>query len=593
MNNKTSRPIRRTAIIVTSVMLLVIVSLVGCQKKRTNSSGSMEVMTQTKKDTSVNLRQALELLERLDEYETASAQERILFNMRYWLKDQPLPDWIADPMANRLPKEYQPLTDPTILTQMELEPFDIQMIQEAHWLRSIGRSILIKHVVPPDLAATIQASSTNLDAETATDVESACRLFDWVVRHIQTDTPDRYPSELNLFVWEVLLRGHGTVDEKGRTFLLLARQMGLQVVMLGIDRSEGTADPEAWLPALILNDQLFLFDMHLGVPLPHAANDPSIVTWQELRQDRSILENLSVGETAYRLKAADLDHVVAMIDATPAYLSQRMKTIELAMTGDSRLVLSTQPTPIARNLQQNHPGLQRMEIWTFPYRAFLQRSNLDFQSETFAMLTNEQSLFGYDRSFELQDGFSTQSVRKSREEAALEAMGEKKIDEKTRTKNRVSLIQGRLLQFRGEYERENDKRGARVHYLGCRMPQSEIDAFAQHARAANQPANRIQYIVDSFVRTKENATYWLGLMNFDEGDFTIAAEYFQKRVLDGFPNGFWNAGATYNLARTYEAISRRDNNAELKSQAIELYLSESNSAGSLASQWRAKVLQQH
>ena len=59
---------------------------------------------------------------------------------------------------------------------------------------------------------------------------------------------------------------------------------------------------------------------------------------------------------------------------------------------------------------------------------------------------------------------------------------------------------------------------------------------------------------------KYTASYWLGLIAYDRGEWSSAADFFQKRTLDFFkdqtsgesPTGFWTAGAGYNLARTYE-----------------------------------------
>ena len=54
--------------------------------------------------------------------------------------------------------------------------------------------------------------------------------------------------------------------QRARIFILLARQLHIDAVMLGIETRSGR--PRAWLPAVLLGDQLYLFDTQLGLPIP-------------------------------------------------------------------------------------------------------------------------------------------------------------------------------------------------------------------------------------------------------------------------------------------------------------------------------------
>ena len=64
------------------------------------------------------------------------------------------------------------------------------------------------------------------------------------------------------------------------------------------------------------------------------------------------------------------------------------------------------------------------------------------------------------------------------------------------------------------------------------------------------------------VRTKQNASYWLGLIAFDAGDYRIASDYFEIRSLATDPGSIWAPGARYNLGRCEEAIGWRDRDEE-------------------------------
>ena len=81
-------------------------------------------------------------------------------------------------------------------------------------------------------------------------------------------------------------------------FVLLARQIGLPVVILAVEKDDGSIEP--WLPAALLGDHLFLFDMRLATPVLGA--DRGIATLKEVIDDPGILDQLE--EQSDRLRPA-------------------------------------------------------------------------------------------------------------------------------------------------------------------------------------------------------------------------------------------------------------------------------------------------
>ena len=53
---------------------------------------------------------------------------------------------------------------------------------------------------------------------------------------------------------------------------------------------------------------------------------------------------------------------------------------------------------------------------------------------------------------------------------------------------------------------------------------------------------------------KQAASFWLGLMAYDEQAYPAAVDFFRERVIIASPDGPWTPGARYNLGRTYEAL---------------------------------------
>ena len=146
------------------------------------------------------------------------------------------------------------------------------------------------------------------------DVKLATALFDWTIRNIQLD-PNPSPTTKNTapplahLPGEVLLYGHGTAVERTWVFVLLARQQGLDAVLLAkSDSAEDQSRPLA--AALLVKDELYLFDTRLGVPI---GPDGQPSTLNKLAADDGLLRDLDLDDKhPYWLMAADLSSVVAL-----------------------------------------------------------------------------------------------------------------------------------------------------------------------------------------------------------------------------------------------------------------------------------------
>ena len=151
---------------------------------------------------------------------------QIVDRLNQWIRtQQPPADWKLDPMLAALPKPLADLPQVKDLGRMEFSRFDGYALQEAVWLRDVG----------------LWARGDALD-----DLERAKSLFDWTVRNIQLEADG--PSRIPLFPWETLLFGRGTATERAWVFILLARQLGIDAAMLGLEegtRGEGRGETSA------------------------------------------------------------------------------------------------------------------------------------------------------------------------------------------------------------------------------------------------------------------------------------------------------------------------------------------------------------
>ncbi len=418
-------------------------------------------------------------------------------------------------------------------------------------MRDSARQLSSRSVSDIRLAAWIERLRQEGNDNLANDLATVIEIFDWVIRNIQlepmladervdrdSDVDPRAQGSQRL-LWESLLLGRGDALMRARIMILIARQLGIPVVMLGIDQDEG--EPRPWGPAAWLDDELYVFDTRLGLPLPGEERQ-GVARLQQIVANPDLLDEVQTAEWPYAIGPRDLKRLVALIDATPSYLSQRMKIVESNLVGDRKMRLTTAPSALARQLAAKEPAITRVAIWTLPYDTMSQRRTLLDDPQALATLSAETLLFT----------------------------------------NNSPLIQARRKHFRGEYASDPPEKGAKALYMDSRIPNQRLDAMTARDVEAmtrstlpNDQASRdliVHAAKQQMSKAKEYASYWLGLIAFEEGQYEVAIDFFKTRTLETYPDGLWKTGATYNLARTYEQLGDTLPSPELLRQARQTYL---------------------
>jgi hypothetical protein len=464
---------------------------------------------------------AVDNLNRLEQFDPAAMLQQVIDRLNGWLQMQDLSaDWKPDPMIEMLPESL--LTMPVVknLRRLSFGPEDGMGLQEAIWTRDISQ----------------WARGKKQD-----EVSRARQLFDWTVRNIQLESPGGAQSgpagkHLPQTAGQALLFGQGSAMERAWVFILLARQQGLEAAVLAVRESrdkdkdkesekdgrdadrekskdmERTADKgnelRAWAVAVRVGQELYLFDPQLGLPIPAPGGikvdqagqlDIYPATLSQAATNVEVLRQMDVPSgRSYPVKTSQAKQVVVLIEASPTYLARRMKLIESRLAGKQRVVLSTSPSAQADRWRAcAHVG--EVRLWTLPYETALSESRLDSDEVRQRMLLI----------MPFQVGRSAE------------------------------LWKARLLYFKGQLAGDESA----THYYQIARP-SNADISA----AKLTPLERSLYI-----RAKQNASYWLGLVSYERGKFPEAIDYFATRTLQAWPDGPWTSGANYNLGRTYEA----------------------------------------
>lgn len=450
-----------------------------------------------------------------------SALAQLVERANQWLRnlsDEAI-SWSAEPLIAELPdklKESKPLTSvlsENQLTEGTFRDTEARQLQQAIWLRDISRWAKGEAISP---------------------VEVATELFDWTVRNIQLDSSDSPPGYVHQ-PWQILAYGHGTARQRAWIFAELCRQQQLDVVMLA-------SGEKWWLPALLDDGKLYLFDTRLGLPIP-GSEPGSVATLTELQNDEELLSQLRVeGEDTYPITAEDLKNITTQLVASPLQLSKRAQLLEEELEGDDYVVLSASTDRLKSTLK-DLSAINSVELWPYPFQSILDEINMDRRSRLRAL--QQFIVFA----------------------------------------QRPRLWKARVLHFQGTkaipIEDRND-------------PLAQPDLGHQRSIALYQdprvrPAERQLEQLEASKRAiydiaKAGASYWLGLLSYDLGRYSVAEDWLARRTLEARPDGPWTNGARYNLARTHEA--RGDLPAAIK------LLESDESPQRLGNLLRARQLQQ-
>jgi len=484
-----------TRILLAGLFVLALIAL-GCEPQRYSEPSqdlSAELSASEQKQALFDY--AMGLLEDLDQYNDFNNQQalnQIVGRLNQWIRlEQPSQDWQPDPIIQALPDAYQRLTIVERTPELKFADVDGTLLREAVWLRDASRVAR---------------------GDAISEFDQGRVLFDWTVRNIQLDDPDAAEFESAQLPWHTLLFGHGTAADRAWLFVLLGRQQGLDVVMLAVRDAETATGYRPWAAALVTDDGLYLFDPELGLPIPRS-DGQGVATLAEAATDEQVLRQLDLEERRYPITSQDAQNVIALIEASPAYLARRMQLVQANLAGDRSIVLSTDTAALSERIRKVS-NVDEVRPWLLPYERIAAQGNMSVE-QTRAMMA---------------------------EALPFQVAG-------------ATLWKARVLHLMGNFGGEH---GANALYLASRPANAEI------ASAELKPEEK-----EILERRKQAASYWLGLVAFERNKFDTAIQHFEKRTLEAWPNGRWTSGATYNLARALEA-------SDATEEAVELYATDSS-----------------
>lgn len=470
---------------------------------------------------------AFESIVHLEDYDAPEVLGQAVDRLNQWLRNQkPQPDWKPDPLVATLPEPLAAMPVVQELGKMEFTlgtpNIDGGALQEAVWLREVSQWAR---------------------GDKPGDLDRAMALFDWTVRNIQLDlTVPPVGSDIQRIMQkpgETLLLGIGTPTDRAWIFILLCRQVGLDAALLAIpDAEQRDVLRPKWV-GVLCDGEVYLFEPTLGIPIPgpdgwklDADGQLAIrpATLSQVAADDSILRQLdSDAEHRYPATAELVQQTVAMIEASPSYLTQRMKLVESRLAGEHRLVLTTSPSAQADRFRQCKQ-IAGAQLWTLPYQVIYQEMALGPQ--------RQQHLFLAFLPFQAPFG------------------------------DTAALGKGRLYHLKGRF---TGSPNSVEYYQIARLPDKVL------ANPEMDDQTRSVYF-----QAKILASYWLGLIAAHQNNYPSAQDYLAVRTLQYAPQGPWVHGAVYNLGRVLEAAGEPE-------RAVQVYETDDGYAGNFL---RARMLRE-
>jgi hypothetical protein len=420
--------------------------------------------------------------------------------------------------------------------------------------------------------------------EEADDVSRARRLFDWTVRNIQLEAErveQQGKSAIHVLKTprEAMFFGRGTAMERAWVFVLLARQQGLEAALLAIEEAAaaGGTKLRPWAVGVLSEGDVYVFDPLLGLPLP-APNglrldesgqlDVHPATLAQLAANDRLLRQMDLSpERPYPTRSADLKKVVALLDGSPWWLSQRMSAVESRLARDDRMVLSVSPSASVPRWKAC-PAVADVRLWTVGYETVFQRILLGpgFANWQIGMMApfSVRTTSGGASGPRSAEGQQAPMFWETNPDAAARQTRSRQgaSDERPETLASAPLRAGRLLHLRGRFLGQPS---ATSCYQMARLSDRQL-AELSSGEASDQ--------VEVLRLAKQCATYWLGLLAYEQRNYPSARDYLLARTVEAVPRSPWLPGARYNLGRVYEeekqyakAIQQYRNNTE----AIDAY----------------------
>ena len=507
------------------LLLLTPLLLSGC-RDRSQVNVSEIRPRETESD---NLQTALAIVDGLDNADLSQATSACIYNFNQWIeKHDDDSQWVTPSLLSALPIHLAGTGLVNNVGAKRFFPPDVNYLQEMSWISQIARWIQANEVDHRKIWDDHIPASVK--REDRAKFQKVLRMFDWTVRNVQLEPLLEYPEvpegetrtapELgmpgpgySMAVRDILVFGKGDWWQRARVLALLARQVDVSVVLLGLPAEFGEAK-QPWLTACLIGDQLYLLDVKDGLPVL-TEDGSAIATLHGLRQNQKYAVTLlpaSIEASGEEM----LSGLVGLIEADVMSVSHRMAILEKYLTGDRQMKLTTMPNTLSRELRTKH-AIEKSEIWvpTYEYYAFATALNArisEGDAGVIAFLKEKQDYQILEDMYQLKEG-RFKSFRGLFDDFEIG------VGQETQRGSKTLLMSSRLSQ--DKIVKVTTDRQVQEELGYVRPDEMSLTAWQENLR-------RTKLI---FVKTKDMASYMIGMIHMEQGNYSDAIDWLERRTL--------------------------------------------------------------
>jgi hypothetical protein len=187
-----------------------------------------------------------------------------------------------------------------------------------------------------ELAFVLRDSVRGLNLDGLPPLDQVRGAFAWVLRQVRLQEGDAIAVPPLL----VLRRGWGTSRERDLVFLALLDQLRVDGCMITLPAQESSPSlRRAWVPGARIDNEIYLFDTRLGLPLP-GPGGKGIATLAQVRAGLDLRQILNVQEKyPYDVGPEESRHADVQVAYSLSSLSPRMEFLQNYLAGSERINL--------------------------------------------------------------------------------------------------------------------------------------------------------------------------------------------------------------------------------------------------------------
>jgi hypothetical protein len=184
-------------------------------------------------------------------------------------------------------------------------------------------------------------------------LDQVAAAFAWVMRQVGLrERPlDSMPPVT------VLRRGWGSSRERALVFLAALNQLGIDGCMIALPAGpQGPKSIRLWIPAALVDREIYLFDTRLGLPLP-GPEGRGIATLSQVRTRSDVFRPLDLDpKYPYDILPEQAKQAEVYVGCSLSALAPRMRVLQEMLASSEGVNLRVEPVPLLKRFTEATSG---------------------------------------------------------------------------------------------------------------------------------------------------------------------------------------------------------------------------------------------